>query len=115
MIRTFGVMFCHLSYLSYLMLALFIILTWNSLHSYELSAQIWCICSFLLLYWTGEDGNIGTSTDTKFVSKSFPVIVSIKKKPEVTARVENKQSLQLQSNGTKTGLESLCQYDSDED
>ncbi|KGN50783.2 splicing factor YJU2 [Cucumis sativus] len=63
----------------------------------------------------GEDGNIGTSTDTKFVSKSFPVIVSIKKKPEVTARVENKQSLQLQSNGTKTGLESLCQYDSDED
>lgn len=63
----------------------------------------------------GENGNVGTSTDTKFVSKSFPVIVSVKKKPEVTAWVENKQSLQLQSNDTKTGLESLCQYDSDED
>ncbi|XP_038895471.1 splicing factor YJU2 [Benincasa hispida] len=63
----------------------------------------------------GKDGNVGTSSDAKFVSKSLPVIVSIKKKPELTARVENKQSLDIQSNDTNTGLESLCQYDSDED
>ncbi|XP_022965295.1 coiled-coil domain-containing protein 94 homolog [Cucurbita maxima] len=64
----------------------------------------------------GSDGNVGTSSVSKFVSKSLPVRVSIIKKPELTARVENKQSLEVQISDTNTGLESLCQYyASDED
>ncbi|XP_022923549.1 coiled-coil domain-containing protein 94 homolog [Cucurbita moschata] len=64
----------------------------------------------------GSDGNVGTSSVSKFVSKSLPVRVSIIKKPELTARVENKQSLEVQTSDTNTGLESLCQYyASDED
>lgn len=64
----------------------------------------------------GSDGNVGTSSVSKFVSKSLPVRVSIIKKPELTARVENKQSLEVQPSDTNTGLESLCQYyASDED
>lgn len=65
----------------------------------------------------GKDGNVGKSSDAKLVSNYLSVRVSIIKKPELSARVEKKQSsLEVQNNDTNTGLESLCQYyDSDEE
>lgn len=64
-----------------------------------------------------KDGNLRTSIDAKPVSKALPVRVSIIKKPELTARVENKQRSEVQINDTDTGLASLCQNygSSDED
>lgn len=82
----------------------------------ELSARI-LMMLFFVAHWTGKDGNVGKSSDAKLVSNYLSVRVSIIKKPELSARVEKKQSsLEVQNNDTNIGLESLCQYyDSDEE